>query len=111
MPSLIALRDIGSSPSLWTPKYRETLLSFSVERYNRIDQAILEEAIRLTINTRRTILPEAPAIFQDDFSSDPRNQQLWNGFLKRIKAEEIRFADVISKITEQLYPIYNNLKK
>ncbi|AHC15639.1 nucleotidyl transferase AbiEii/AbiGii toxin family protein [Salinispira pacifica] len=45
---------------------------------HRIDQAILEEAIRLTINTRRTILPEAPAIFQDAFSSDPRNQQLWN---------------------------------
>ena len=77
----------------------------------KIDNVVLEEAIRLTFNTRRTILPAAPAIFQDDFSSDPRNLQLWKGFLKRIKVEEIGFANVMNKITGQLNPIYNNLKR
>lgn len=74
---------------------------------HRIDQTALEEAIRLTFNTRQTILPMAPAIFQDGFSSDPRNLKLWKGFLNRIKAEEIGLAQVMNKITEQLYPIYN----
>jgi hypothetical protein len=43
----------------------------------KIDHAALKEAIRQTFKTRRTILARDPAIFQDDFSSDPRNLQLW----------------------------------
>ncbi len=78
---------------------------------HRIDAAALEEAIRLTFNTRRTILPAGPAVFQDDFSSDQRNLQLWKGFLNRIKSEPIDFATVITEITKQLLPIYKSIRK
>lgn len=92
-------------------RMKDFFVIYDILTNHRIDKTALEEAIRQTINTRRTILPAAPAIFQDDFSSDPRNLQLWKGFLNRIKAEEIGFAKVMNKITGQLYPIYNSLKK
>jgi predicted nucleotidyltransferase component of viral defense system len=78
---------------------------------HKIDQTALGEAVRLTFKTRKTILPENPAIFQHWFSSDPRNLQLWKGLLNRIKVEEIGFAKVMNKVTGKLYPIYINLKK
>jgi len=78
---------------------------------HRIDAAALEKAIRLTFNTRRTILPAGPAIFQGDFSSDQRNLQLWKGFLNRIKSEPIDFTTVITEITRQLLPIYKSIRK
>ena len=37
----------------------------------------LVEAIRLTLQTRRTNLPDAPAIFTDDFRKNDRNIRMW----------------------------------
>lgn len=76
-----------------------------------IDSTVLKEAVRLTFERRRTILPEDPAIFQDGFSSDPRNLQLWKAFLNRIKAEQIEFSVTIEVVTRQLQPIYRSLLK
>jgi len=62
-------------------------------------------------NTGRPILPAGPAVFQDDFGSDQRNLQLWEGFLNRIKSEPIDFAIVITEITKQLLPVYKSIRK
>ena len=75
-----------------------------------IDQESLEEAVRLTLKTRQTFLPAAPAIFQESFASDPRNQQLWEAFLKRIKTDPISFQKVLSTVQKNLLPIYRKIR-
>lgn len=76
----------------------------------QIDSASLKEAVRLTFERRRTILPETPAIFQDVFAIDPRNEQLWQAFLNRIKADPIPLSEVLESITTHLLPIYQKMR-
>ena len=76
-----------------------------------IDQKSMEEAVRLTLKTRQTFLPAAPAIFQETFASDPRNQQLWTAFLEQIKTDPIEFQKVLSVIKKNLLPIYRKIRE
>jgi predicted nucleotidyltransferase component of viral defense system len=76
---------------------------------NELTMETLSEAIKQTMLARHTPTPKRPAIFTDDFVKDPRNLQLWDGLLKRIKAAKIDFIDVMSIIRLQLEPIYEDL--
>jgi hypothetical protein len=71
----------------------------------------LEQAIKQTFRARRTKLPEYPAIFSPDFLKNPRNRNLWQAFLRRIKAEYIPFEAVLSEIKNNLEPIYAHLRQ
>jgi len=76
---------------------------------NEINDTSLREAVKLTMKTRNTVTPDKPAIFNDSFSSDTRNLQLWESFLKRIKAETIDFGKVLSLIRKKLESIYKEI--
>lgn len=77
----------------------------------KINTDILKEAIRLTFERRQTLLPQEPALFQESFSTDARNLQLWKAFLNRIKADHIDFSNVTEKLREYLFPIFQDLKE
>ena len=47
---------------------------------HQIESSTLKEAIRLTFERRRTILPEAPAVFQEEFRSAPEIFNCGRGF-------------------------------
>jgi hypothetical protein len=64
----------------------------------------------MTFQTRNTRLPNAPAIFTEEFKRDKRNIQLWETFLDRINADHISFGKVIELIRNNLSPIYQSLK-
>ena len=76
---------------------------------NEINETSLREAIILTMKTRHTITPDEPAIFNDSFSTDVRNLQLWASFLNRIKAEPIDFGEVLNLIRKKLESIYKEI--
>ena len=76
-----------------------------------IQPSTLNKAIKLTIQQRNTNTPKFPAVFQERFAEDPRNLQLWDAFLSRIKADVIDFSSVIQVIKESLEPIYKEMLK
>jgi hypothetical protein len=76
-----------------------------------IQLSTLNKAIKLTIQQRKTHTPESPAIFRESFAENPRNLQLWQSFLSRIKADNIEFSLVIQTIRRQLEPIYQEMLK
>ena len=78
----------------------------SILYYHKIDPKTLKEAIKLTFLRRQTVLPEAPAIFQNTFGIDPRNLLFWKAFLNRIKADPLDFKLILDNIKEHLQPIY-----
>ncbi len=82
----------------------------SILYYHKIDPKTLKEAIKLTFLRRQTVLPEAPAIFQNTFGIDPRNLLLWKAFLNRIKADPLDFKLILDNIKEHLQPIYEELR-
>jgi hypothetical protein len=68
---------------------------------------LLHEAVRQTLKRRGTPLSDMPAVFSDEFSRLKDKQIQWQAFQKRIRvAEGMAFADVISRITVFLRPIY-----
>ena len=67
---------------------------YNILTEEKINLKVLEQAIGRTFKIRHTVLPDDPAVFSDNFSSDIRNINLWNAFLKRIKAENILFETV-----------------
>ena len=74
-----------------------------------VSKTSLAEAIKQTFRTRGTVFPENPAVFSDEFGTDPRNLGLWKAFLRRIKAEEIDFQIVLKETQRHLEPIYKTL--
>ena len=78
---------------------------------HNIQPSTLNKAIKLTIQQRNTNTPKSPAVFQESFANNPRNLQLWDAFLSRIKADVIDFSFVIQAIKERLEPIYKEILK
>jgi hypothetical protein len=74
-----------------------------------IEDDVLHQAIQQTFSTRKTLLPENPAIFTLSFSQDPRNLKMWRNFLTRIKTEQIDFREVVEQLKKRLEPIYQKL--
>ncbi len=84
---------------------------YNILKEQDVSETSLAEAIKQTFRNRETVLPENPAIFSDEFASDSRNLGLWQGFLKRMKAEKIDFRIVLTEIKKHLEPIYRTLLK
>lgn len=77
----------------------------------KLDPASLEEAVRQTLKRRKSILPNAPAVFDDTFRRDLRNLQLWKAFLNRIQAPPLAFEVVLDTIGDYLRPIYKKMHR
>jgi predicted nucleotidyltransferase component of viral defense system len=77
---------------------------------NRVDDAILKEAVANTFERRNTFLKKNPYIFSEEFEQNEQRQTVWNFFLKKIKAEILDFTEVMQTITAKLQPIYSQLK-
>ncbi len=84
---------------------------YKILKEQDVSKTSLAEAIKQTLRTRGTVLPENPAIFSDEFRAYSRNIGLWQAFLRRIKAEEIDFQIVLTEIEKHLEPIYRTLLK
>ena len=66
---------------------------------------VLGEAIRLTFDTRRVLLPEVIIAFTDSFISD--KQAAWTAFRKRLEQNSIpeSFAEVVAVVDGFLSPV------
>jgi predicted nucleotidyltransferase component of viral defense system len=84
---------------------------YKILKEQDVSNPSLAEAIKQTLRTRGTVLPENPAIFTDEFKTNSRNLGLWQAFLKRMKLEEIDFQTVLTEIKQHLEPIYKTLVK
>ena len=58
----------------------------------------------------RTVYEENHPLFSDDFSTNPRFQMLWKGFMKKIGKTEPDFETVIRLIKEKLFPFWEKYK-
>ena len=75
----------------------------------QIDMNSLKEAIRQTFAERETVLPQKPAIFQENYSTDDNNLKLWRAFLNRTKVDHIDFSIIMNKLQECLLPMYSEI--
>lgn len=72
-----------------------------------INETILYEAIQATFDNRGLENNSNLKLFTEAFYTDEMRLNRWRAFLKKIQwKEDIRFADVMKKITFQLQPIY-----
>lgn len=71
------------------------------------NETILYEAIQATFDNRGLENNSNLKLFTEAFYTDEMRLNRWRAFLKKIQwKEDIRFADVMKKITFQLQPIY-----
>lgn len=75
-----------------------------------IDDVLLEKAIHATLKNRETVYEENHPLFSDDFSTNPRFQMLWKGFMKKIGKTEPDFETVIHLTKEKLFPFWEKYK-
>lgn len=75
-----------------------------------IDDVLLEKAIHATLKNRETAYEENHPLFSDDFSTNPRFQMLWKGFMKKIGKTEPDFETVIHLTKEKLFPFWEKYK-
>jgi len=80
---------------------------FMIFKNCRIDMGILAEAIRNTFRIRKTTCPVYPAVFSDQFYSNPVRIRMWSRFLNRtcIK-DDLPFQEILVTIRKYLEPIY-----
>lgn len=85
---------------------------FIIFKNYRIDFEILAAAIRNTIHSRKTTCPENPAVFSDQFYSDPARMRMWSRFLNRagIK-DDLPFQEILVTMKQYLEPIYSKFRK
>ena len=84
---------------------------YSILSKERVDKKLLEEAIRGVFANRGTIYTQAHPLFSPGFESDPARITIWNGFIGKIHYKgELSFGYVVSKIQEELGPIWESLK-
>ena len=76
-----------------------------------IDGVLLEKAIHATLKNRGTVYEENHPLFSDDFSTNPRFQLLWKGFMKKIGKTEPDFETVIHLIKEKLFPFWEKYRR
>lgn len=75
-----------------------------------IDKSELEEAIKLTFKTRKTIISDNHSIFQEQFYKNTGRITQWNAFKKKAKIiDEIEFENVMKIIKLELEPIYKRI--
>lgn len=78
---------------------------------NTIEDALLEKAIHATLENRGTVYEENHPLFSESFSTNPRFQMLWKGFMKKIGKKEPDFGTAVGLIKKRLYPYWEKYKK
>jgi hypothetical protein len=76
---------------------------------NRIDDAVLSEAIFSTFKSRNTLLKSNPEIFAKEFYLYEPRKTAWKFFLRKIKSPPLDFQEVVKYITSRLSDIYYGL--
>jgi hypothetical protein len=80
-----------------------------LSNYN-IDKSELEEAIKLTFKTRKTVISDNHSIFQEQFYKNKDRLTQWNAFKRKSKiVNEIEFETVMKMIKFELEPIYKRI--
>ncbi len=79
---------------------------------NEIDKLELEEAIKLTFETRGTIISDNHSIFQEQFYKNQDRLTQWKAFKNKAKIVfNLEFDTVLKLIKIELEPIYIRMKK
>lgn len=81
-----------------------------ITSYN-INGEVVKEAIRKTLENRKTELESNPVIFKEDFYNDFEKNRQWKSFIKRINVNEIEFVVVIDLLKKFLGYIIELLKE
>jgi hypothetical protein len=76
---------------------------------NQLQDKSLQIAIQETFKQRNTPFSENHVLFLNAFHQDSQRQIMWKAFLKKIKAENLDFEQVVKYITERLSNSYNQL--
>jgi hypothetical protein len=72
----------------------------------------LEEAIKLTFETRETIISENHSVFQDQFYKYQDKLAQWKAFKNKTKIiNNLELDTVLQLIKKELEPIYKRIKK
>lgn len=78
---------------------------------NKIENKILRDAILQTFRHRETGFIENHELFTSSFHEDKNRQMMWKAFLRKIKhTESLDFSVVLTSITNNLFPIYLELR-
>ncbi len=78
---------------------------------NEIDKNELENAIKLTFETRNTKLSKNHSIFTTEFYNDKDRLKQWNAFKRKIKVDDnLSFETILEKIKIELKPIYERIE-
>lgn len=79
---------------------------YTILKADKVDDALLKEAVVEVFANRGTALDADNAVFSDDFAQDETRQAMWKAYLKRIKYKgELPFAEVMGLIRERLQPM------
>lgn len=74
---------------------------YTLIQSQKIDYAILRQAVKRTFSQRNTPPNFDSSIFQEEFYTDQNRLKMWNNFLRKIKVDKIEFKTVMKEI-EQL---------
>ena len=78
---------------------------------DRVDNKVLAEAIKSTFVNRETSYHENHPLFTEDFYKAKDRQVFWNGFLRKIKYQELLdFPTIGVLIRERLFPFWEAMK-
>lgn len=78
---------------------------------DRVDNKLLAEAIKSTFVNRETGYRENHPLFTEGFFTAKDRQAFWNGFLRKMKYQEILdFPTVGALIRERLFPYWETMK-
>ena len=78
----------------------------------RVDKALLEDAIREVFANRGTVYSPNHPLFSQGFESEPTRLTMWSSFLGKIHyKDELPFKLVVTIIREELGSIWESLKK
>ncbi len=80
-----------------------------LSRQFHFEQATLAEAIRLTFERRKTVLPSDIDAFSETFIDLKQSQ--WTAFYKRLKQDQIpaSFRDIVAEVETFLAPIVSSI--
>jgi predicted nucleotidyltransferase component of viral defense system len=84
---------------------------YNLLKNNKITEVNLHNAIQETFSNRNTTYIENHELFSELFYQNASRKIRWKAFLRKIKAENLDFEDVVRYITNKLSIIYNRLNK
>lgn len=76
---------------------------YTILKADRVDDALLKEAIVEVFANRGTALDADSVVFSEDFAQDAMRQTMWKAYLKKIKYKgELPFGEVLGLIKDRL---------